>query len=254
MQLGKLKTAASNGINSIKTGIANGWANIKRAWSDSIIAIKNGFVNAWNNIKNAASTGITSLKNKLSAGMTAIKTAWLNIWNSLKKGTADIVGGMWGGIKGAINGMIGGIEALANGVIKGINAIIGTLNNLKIEIPDWVPGLGGKKFQMNIPKMNPIAIPKLAQGGYVKPNTPQLAMIGDNMHHGEIVAPEDKLYQVTLRAMLDAFSKFGQNVKQVQPAGMGDITIPIYLFPNGAKLDEVIVKAQDRRNFRKGRK
>mgnify|MGYP000923523628 FL=1 len=250
----KLKTSASNGINNIKTGIANGWTNIKNGWSAGVTALKTGFSNGWNNIKNAASAGITNLKTKLGNGMTAIKTAWLDIWGRIKNGTSNIINGMWKGIKGTINGMIGGIEALANGVINGLNAIIGALNNLKIEIPDWVPGFGGEKFQMNIPKMNPIAIPKLAQGGYVKPNTPQLAMIGDNRHHGEIVTPEDKLYEVTLKAMLDAFSKFGQSIKQVQPAGMGDITIPIYLFPNGAKLDEVIVKAQERRSFRKGRK
>lgn len=250
----KLKTSASNGINNIKTGIANGWANIKNGWSAGVTALKTGFSNGWNNIKNTASAGITNLKTKLGNGMTAIKTAWLDIWGKIKNGTSNIINGMWKGIKGTINGMIGGIEALANGVINGLNAIINALNNLKIEIPDWVPGFGGEKFQMNIPKMNPIAIPKLAQGGYVKPNTPQLAMIGDNRHQGEIVAPEDKLYEVTLKAMLDAFSKFGQSIKQVQPAGMGDITIPIYLFPNGAKLDEVIVKAQERRSFRKGRK
>ena len=251
---GKLKTSASNGINNIKTGIANGWTNIKKGWSAGITALKTGFINGWNNIKKSASAGITNLKTRLTNGVNAIKTAWLDIWGRIKKGTSNIINGMWKGIKGTINGMIGGIEALANGVIKGLNAIIGALNNLKIEIPDWVPGFGGEKFQMNIPKMNPIAIPKLAQGGYVKPNTPQLAMIGDNRHYGEIVSPEDKMYEITLKAMLDAFSKFGQSVKQVQPAGMGDITIPIYLFPNGAKLDEVIVRAQDRRSFRKGRK
>ena len=65
-----------------------------------------------------------------------------------------------------------------------INKMIGGLN--KIKVPGWVPGLGGKGI--NIPK-----IPKLAQGGFVKANTPRLAMIGDNRHYGEIVAPEDKL-------------------------------------------------------------
>jgi hypothetical protein len=33
----------------------------------------------------------------------------------------------------------------------------------------------------------------LAQGGYVKANTPQMAVIGDNKREGEIVAPESKL-------------------------------------------------------------
>ena len=33
-------------------------------------------------------------------------------------------------------------------------------------------------------------IPYLAEGGFVKRNSPQLAMIGDNRRYGEIVAPE----------------------------------------------------------------
>jgi hypothetical protein len=40
---------------------------------------------------------------------------------------------------------------------------------------------------------SPPLIPKLAEGGYVKKNTPQLAIIGDNKRQGEIVAPEDKM-------------------------------------------------------------
>ena len=35
--------------------------------------------------------------------------------------------------------------------------------------------------------------PRLAQGGFVRANTPQLAVIGDNRRQGEIVAPEDKM-------------------------------------------------------------
>ena len=41
----------------------------------------------------------------------------------------------------------------------------------------------------------------LAQGGYVKANTPQLAMIGDNRRYGEIVAPENKMLEMILTAL-----------------------------------------------------
>lgn len=39
-----------------------------------------------------------------------------------------------------------------------------------------------------------------ANGGYVKPNTPQLAMIGDNKHQGEVVAPEGKMLEMARAA------------------------------------------------------
>ena len=44
-------------------------------------------------------------------------------------------------------------------------------------------------------------IPRLAQGGFVKANTPQLAMIGDNRHQGEVVAPENKLQDLLNQAV-----------------------------------------------------
>lgn len=55
------------------------------------------------------------------------------------------------------------------------------------------------KFK-NIPILRKIKIPHLAEGGFVKKNTPQLAMIGDNRHQGEIVAPEKKLQQMAREA------------------------------------------------------
>ena len=47
----------------------------------------------------------------------------------------------------------------------------------------------------------------LANGGYVKANTPQLAMIGDNRHQGEIVSPEDKLQEMAVKAAVMAAGK-----------------------------------------------
>ena len=44
----------------------------------------------------------------------------------------------------------------------------------------------------------------LAQGGYVRANTPQLAMIGDNRHQGEVVAPEGKLLEMAKMAASSA--------------------------------------------------
>jgi len=37
-----------------------------------------------------------------------------------------------------------------------------------------------------------LQVPMIAIGGYVRTNQPQLAMIGDNRHEGEIVSPESK--------------------------------------------------------------
>jgi hypothetical protein len=49
-----------------------------------------------------------------------------------------------------------------------------TIGGLKFSIPEWVPGIGGKGFQ--VPKL-PEGIPALAKGGIV--NKPTLALIGE---------------------------------------------------------------------------
>lgn len=57
-------------------------------------------------------------------------------------------------------------------IIGAINRVIGALNSISIDIPDWVPFFGGRKWGINIPK-----IPKLARGGII--DRPTLAMIGE---------------------------------------------------------------------------
>jgi hypothetical protein len=49
---------------------------------------------------------------------------------------------------------------------------ITTLNKINFKVPDWVPGIGGKGFDVNLP-----TIPMLANGGIV--SGPTLAMIGE---------------------------------------------------------------------------
>lgn len=125
---------------------------------------------------------------------------WKKAWNGVK----DIFKGIWDTMKAVvtapINGIIGAINGLITGAVKGINAVIKTLNGLHFDIPDWVPGFGGKSFGFKIKSISAPKIPYLAQGGYVKPNTPQLAMIGDNRHQGEVVAPENKLLEMAKKA------------------------------------------------------
>ena len=57
-------------------------------------------------------------------------------------------------------------------------------------------------------------IPQLASGGYVKANTPQLAIIGDNKREGEIVAPESKITEAVAAAFRQFMPMFGGGNKQ----------------------------------------
>lgn len=80
---------------------------------------------------------------------------------------------------------------------KAKNGIANILNNLRIDAPQWVTDLTGiTSLGFHLPTWTPRTIPYLAQGGFVKANTPRLAMIGDNRHYGEVVAPENKMQEM----------------------------------------------------------
>lgn len=86
-------------------------------------------------------------------------------WKKAWQGVVDVFGGIFDGIRALIRTPL-------NYIIDSINAVIRGLSSLKIDIPDWVPGFGGKTWGINIP-----TIPKLAKGGIV--DSPTLAMIGE---------------------------------------------------------------------------
>lgn len=69
----------------------------------------------------------------------------------------------WEGIKQITKGVFDSLWAIAkwplNMIISGLNTLIRGANRIKFNVPDWVPGIGGKQFGFNIPQ-----IPKLAKG------------------------------------------------------------------------------------------
>ncbi len=170
--------------------LREGWKQLEEATSK-----------IWNAIKSSILTIIRAIQTGIDTVIGKIQNSWKNTWTSVKNTTSQIFNDMWAAIKSTINAILSGVESMANGVVRAINKMVDALNNLHFDIPDWVPGLGGKSFGLHIPHISAVSIPRLAQGGFVRANTPQLAMIGDNRHQGEIVAPEDKMQAMVDRAV-----------------------------------------------------
>ena len=126
-------------------------------------------------------------------------------WEKAWKGLGNIVQGVFDGlvalVKAPLNLIINLVNGMLGAVERGINGLIGVINNLSFDVPDWIPGIGGKTLGFNLKTASIPRIPALAEGGYVRANTPQLAMIGDNRTQGEIVAPEGKLAELLNEAV-----------------------------------------------------
>lgn len=166
------------------------------------------------------------LQKTLNTFLSAVK----RIWNNAKQifsGIIDFITGVfsgnweqaWNGIKDIFGGIFDSLVTLAK---TPLNMVIDIINSLMEKINSGLSAIESA-FSFNYDFTNPITgtrhyghygmslprvpeIPHLANGGYVKPNTPQLAMIGDNLHQGEVVAPEDKLKQMAIEAAMAAGS------------------------------------------------
>ena len=188
-------------IRSVQSTISTVLTRIKSNWDSVWESVRSFVAGIFDKIKSAITGKMDSVRDGISTSLNKIKSTWESVWNSVKSSTSNIFGGIWSVIKQSINNIISGVERMANGVIKGINSMINALNKLSFDVPDWVPEIGGKKFGLKIGKVPTVSIPRLAEGGFVRANTPQLAMIGDNRHQGEIVAPEDKMQAMVDRAV-----------------------------------------------------
>lgn len=153
-------------------GIADTWHGITEFFSEKLEDIKGFFSTAWENIKTDADSKWDSINTSLSSKRDDIKSGATETFTSIKNSITGIWDGLWGALKRTINSIIGGVEKMANGVINGINAMIKALNKLSFDIPDWVPGLGGKKFGFDLRTVSAISIPRLASGGF--PDTGEL--------------------------------------------------------------------------------
>ena len=111
----------------------------------------------------------------------------------------------WEGLKniffGIVNIILGIVGGLVNVIIKGLNWLIGKMNNISFDVPDWVPGIGGMHVGVNIglipewevPRLGDI--PALAAGAVIPPNREFMAVLGDQHHGTNIEAPLETMVQ-----------------------------------------------------------
>jgi hypothetical protein len=122
-----------------------------------------------------------------------VKEVWKNVKDFWNKNIAPVFTWQWWSNlgKNAINGLIASVE-------KGLNFIINKINTLSWNVPDWVPGIGGKKWGFNFRN---IQIPRLAQGAVIPPNREFLAVLGDQKQGTNIEAPAELIKEMVIEAM-----------------------------------------------------
>ena len=143
-----VQTVIGTAVNSFKTlisAVSSIWERVKAIFSNIIDFVSNVFTGNWS-------------------------AAWENVKN------------IFGNVFGALVDLA---KLPINSLINLINKAFSSIGSISVDIPDWVPGVGGKTYGFEMPQ-----IPALATGGIA--TAPTLALIGEGKEN-EAVLPLSKL-------------------------------------------------------------
>lgn len=174
------------GIVGVVEGVVDGFFGLVRFVSDAV-----------NSIITVAKGLLQILKGIFSGDMSSVMDGFKNIF------------------RGAFNFVITIFENFVNFFIRGINSIISGLNALSFSVPDWVPGIGGNRFGVNIGKVSEIRLPRLATGSVIPRSHEFAAIVGDNKQETEVVSPLSTMRQAMLEALEEAGGIGGGTIELV---------------------------------------
>jgi len=251
-------SAATLPMDLLLTGIQNG-INAVGAFLQEKMPFLGAIFTDW---ASSISAAIDNVKAIFSSIIDFIQNVFAGNWSAAWQNIQDIFGNLFGAI-------VNLAKAPINGVISAINFVLQKINGISVEIPDWVPVVGGQTLGFNLP-----TIPQLAKGGIV--DNPTILEAGEAGTEAIIPLPElwnqmqgifdnsvsglsDKIASLaeTLNAadignrvtpLSDLLGRFGGgNDDEPDPDGDGGITIyyqPVYHFEGGAPDQDDLTNAE----------
>lgn len=159
-------------------------------------------------------------------------------------------------VKKSLNGCVGFVESFVNAWVTGFNDISDVINSFSIDIPQWVPILGGNSWSPNLPKFPTVSIPRFDGGGF--PKSGDLFFANENgspelvgrMGSQTAVANQDQIIQGIAQGVMMAMNSGSQNqlIRQaitiLQAIAEKDTTVEV----TTGQID----RAKNRRNLRNG--
>lgn len=197
--LGTAAAAVAGAIAGVVLAIIADWENVKSAVLEPL--------RQWFSVlKEDFSQMVDGFKKIIHGIVEFVKGVFSGDWKRAWEGVKDIFSGIWDSITGvfktAINGIIGFLNTMYGGIRGIVNAIISAINKIDFKFPDWFPIFGGKHIGgFNLSKMPEKSIPYLADGAVIPPNSPFLAMLGDQKNGLNIETPVETMLQAFQMAL-----------------------------------------------------
>ena len=282
-----IKTIVTTVVGGIKTTIVTVFSTIKSNVTTIVNGIKTVISTVWNGIKSIISSilsGIKSLivgdfngvKNSITSIMNAIKSTVSGVWNAIKTTISTVVGNIKTAISTGLNAAKGSVTTIL-GAIKG--AFTSTFNGVKSfmgGIVKWLKGIF--KFEWSLPKiklphftisgsfsLNPPKVPSFNVSWYRKAmsngmilNSPTIfgydastgKFLGGGEAGSETVVGTQNLMGMIASTVSTTVSRVLATMATSFKNNEGDIIIPIYI--GDEKLDTLVIKATERKNYRSG--
>lgn len=162
-------------------------------------------INAWMHNIQAAYEGVKTIFSGLVDFVNGVFSGnWQRAWEGIVKVFGGVMDTMVAVAKAPFNLLIGLINGLISAAESAVNSVVDALNSISVDIPKWVPGVGGKHYGINIGHVRAPRVPYLAQGGVARANNPFLAVVGDNRREDEVIAPETIIKQWTVQGIQES--------------------------------------------------
>ena len=204
-----------NGLTNMKKSVTDAWnkvkgwfTNFKKTVSVEVSSLTKKVKDKWNSVKSWFKGKSETISAKVASLTKSVKDKWKSVKNWFKGKSETIsakVGSFTQKLKNSWNNLLSNFKGKQVEITAKVGGVVG---NFKSTINDKIIKPINKKLPSFFPQ-----IPYLAQGGWLKANNPQLAVVGDNKHEPEIVAPESKIYEQTKKAVEDAGGSATQNIE-----------------------------------------
>lgn len=211
--LGAVFAAHSPQITGILTNMGTVLTQVWNLVSPVLEKLRQSFSGVFSQISQAvasAASGILQALYGVSEFLAGSFTGnWKQCWDGLKQY-----------FQGMVNGLIGLLNTMLSRLGTALNSVITAANRLRFTVPDWVPGIGGSSYGLNMPYVTVPQVPYLAKGAVLPANKPFLAMVGDQKSGTNVEAPLATIQQA-VRLELAGFETSVDVQRQILEAVLG---------------------------------
>jgi len=163
--------------------VSKAWEGFAALFETIVKNIQSFFTTLVTNLRDSWKTTTAFFEDLIKKATDFIVEVWDNMISGVQEGlqtARDFFESIWNGItdffKSVVNGYISIFESFFNFVIEGANGLIRMLNRIQLNIPA-TPFSSAFSIGVNLPLLDKLSIPRLAEGVYVDSAT--LALIGE---------------------------------------------------------------------------